>query len=757
MSTINIDLAADTILNVMIGQQEENEVREVVFDYSGWYTTYGSGTISLAIQRPKDEWPYEGTLTVDNLTHKATWEISDTDSAYAGVGQIQLSYTVGTAKKKSVVYRFTVYKSLGALGNVITPIQIQTFIDEVTEALEDMQEELNDVKQDLAELEGGGLTEDAKEALLACFRHIAFIDDDDDYYQALYDALYAIQSITLNETSLSFNALNNTTQLTATTVPAGAPVTWTSSDTSKVTVSSTGLVTSVGYGSATVTASASGKSASCSVLVAQASVSSISAVYTPTFIVYEDTPLNDLKSDLVVTATWIDTTSSTVLDSEYSLSGTLAEGTSTVTVSYGGKTTTFTVTVYAEPENMASALADWAHSSSYASYDSSNDMLVQTGLSQSAANSYLSWVGDKSGPLWDDIKGKTLKVKVIMDSPDWVGEKSSEDPKNVVLVGPMIYPQTDSTSSLANRQRWADFGNEILTAEQQAFEYNFVAEIASFTDGTGNPTSTSIFGIFIYNCSTNTVNVRSVEVTELPAVSLSVTQNDTIFNTDSLESIKNLITVTATFANGFVHEITEYTLSGTLSVGTSAITISYQGATTTFNATVAQAPNPFTTGTHTFTSPAATLEVYSGNSCRAILSTTNINDLHANVSSINSNTSACNSVNNYITADPIFTAPANSTVRAKCIINSLESVSTVTYGSTFFRPPNASTDVVMTIAETNQIKVGVSSGTAFEATQTVEESTGFGTLGLYFGHRQQSTAASIDVTYYVYVDDVRVI
>ena len=151
MSSVNIDLAADTILNVMVGQQDENEVREVVFDFSDWYTTYGSGTISLAIQRPKDEWPYEGTLTVDNSTHKATWEISDTDSAYAGVGQIQLSYTVGTAVKKSVVYRFTVHKSLGAMGNVITPIQIQTFIDEVTEALEDMQEELNDVKQDLGQ------------------------------------------------------------------------------------------------------------------------------------------------------------------------------------------------------------------------------------------------------------------------------------------------------------------------------------------------------------------------------------------------------------------------------------------------------------------------------------------------------------------------------------------------------------------------------------------------------------------------------
>ena len=159
MSTINIDLAADTILNVMIGQQDENEVREVVFDFSGWYTTYGSGTISLAIQRPKDEWPYEGTLTVDSTNHKATWEISDTDTAYAGTGQIQLSYKVGDAKKKSVVYRFTCHKSLGALGSVVTPVQIQTFIDEVEEALQtmdgkldDMEDEITDVKSDLRQI-----------------------------------------------------------------------------------------------------------------------------------------------------------------------------------------------------------------------------------------------------------------------------------------------------------------------------------------------------------------------------------------------------------------------------------------------------------------------------------------------------------------------------------------------------------------------------------------------------------------------------
>ena len=280
MSTINIDLAADTILNVMIGQQDENEVREVVFDYSGWYTTYGSGTISLAIQRAKDEWPYEGELTVDSTNHKATWEISDTDTAYAGTGQIQLSYKVGDAKKKSVVYRFTCHKSLGALGSVVTPVQIQTFIDEVEEALQtmdgrldDMDDQIDDVKADLAEFKygGGGLTDEARYALLACFEQIAWIGNDgQDYYDALASALFPVAELT-----------------------------------------------------------------------------SISAVYTQSGYVYTTDSLDSLKSDLVVTAYYDDSSSQTI--TTYILSGTLEAGTSTITVSFGGKTTTFDVIVKGVP------------------------------------------------------------------------------------------------------------------------------------------------------------------------------------------------------------------------------------------------------------------------------------------------------------------------------------------------------------------------------------------------------------------------
>lgn len=69
----------------------------------------------------------------------------------------------------------------------------------------------------------------------------------------------------------------------------------------------------------------------------------ISCVYMQSSTVYDTDSLDDLKSDLVVTAHFSDSTTQTV--TTYTLSGTLTEGTSTVTVSYGGKTTKFNVTV----------------------------------------------------------------------------------------------------------------------------------------------------------------------------------------------------------------------------------------------------------------------------------------------------------------------------------------------------------------------------------------------------------------------------
>ena len=134
----------------------------------------------------------------------------------------------------------------------------------------DLGSELRDIKADLQSIiDGGiGLSDEAKQALLACFQNVAWIDDDgQDYYDALHNALY-------RQTLLS-----------------------------------------------------------------------LSCVFTQSGVVATGDNLDDLKSDLVVTAHWSDGTTSTVASTAYTLSGTLTEGTSSVTVTYDGKTTSFSVVV----------------------------------------------------------------------------------------------------------------------------------------------------------------------------------------------------------------------------------------------------------------------------------------------------------------------------------------------------------------------------------------------------------------------------
>lgn len=66
------------------------------------------------------------------------------------------------------------------------------------------------------------------------------------------------------------------------------------------------------------------------------------------------------------------------------------------------------------------------------------------------------------------------------------------------------------------------------------------------------------------------------------------TQSGTVYDTDSLNSLKTNLVVTAHYTNGTTSTVSSsaYTLSGSLTAGTSTITVSYGGKTTTFNVTV---------------------------------------------------------------------------------------------------------------------------------------------------------------------------
>ena len=141
MSIFNVDLSDGQDLNLILGRQGENDVTEVGFDFSSWNTLYGSGTLSLSVKRPGDIIPYAVTLTING--DYGVWTISDLDTAYKGVGEIQLTYTKNSIIKKSVVYKFTVYRSLGENGEYPSPGQTWQ---------EEMEEEIADVKADLLEV-----------------------------------------------------------------------------------------------------------------------------------------------------------------------------------------------------------------------------------------------------------------------------------------------------------------------------------------------------------------------------------------------------------------------------------------------------------------------------------------------------------------------------------------------------------------------------------------------------------------------------
>lgn len=299
--------------------------------------------IEQAIEAASTIKPYGSPLVASTVAG-----MTDHEKVYVYVGS-ETGYTSGNW----YYWDGSAWTSGGVYNSVAVQTDTTLTLSGVAADSKKVGDEISDLKSQIEQ--SGGLTSAIKSALMQLANNVAFKNTSgQSYIDDLYDALYppiVYTAITLDKNSLSFGSLNSTQQLTATTTPRGGAVTWTSSNPSVATVSQTGLVTAIAYGNATITATCGSLTATCSVAVAQATVTSISAVYTQSGTVYDDASLDSLKSDLVVTAHWSNGTTSTVPSADYTLSGTLAVGTSTITASYGGQTATFNVAVSAIPNH----------------------------------------------------------------------------------------------------------------------------------------------------------------------------------------------------------------------------------------------------------------------------------------------------------------------------------------------------------------------------------------------------------------------
>ena len=334
---INVDLIPKFAVYGNLYFSQYDVGREAIINLVNGSTEYeipSGATVTLAATKPSGlGFTQNCTFDGNQITVVCTAEMTDE----AGHFPCEIRIANGSLLLGTANFTFNVERSPHPEGT--TDGTADSVISQITVAFESAMTQIEN---------SGGLTNDIKEALLNCFQKVAWIDDQGQtYYDALEEALYNVEvtGITLNSNSLLFNELNQTSQLTATLIPSTAtnPISWSSSDTSVCTVVD-GLVTSVGYGSATITATAGSVSATCSVSIVETTVVSLNAVLNGgTF--YVGDPVDNIKPYLTVTANWSDSTSSTVPSGSYTLSGSLSEeGTNVITVSYGGQSTTVNVT-----------------------------------------------------------------------------------------------------------------------------------------------------------------------------------------------------------------------------------------------------------------------------------------------------------------------------------------------------------------------------------------------------------------------------
>lgn len=252
---MNLDLIPNgTIKRVHVSQNDVGRTLTFeLFNNSTSYEVPSGATVKIQGTKPSG-FGFSETCTVNG--NVATVDTTEAMTDESGNIQTELSISyddvvIGTSNFVLAVEK-NPHPSNTTDGTQITAQSLQVQINELA---------------DIIESGGSGLTDGAKQALLNCFAHVAWIDEHgQDYYDALEDALYP-----------------------------------------------------------------------------PATLVSISCVYTQSGTVYDTDSLDDLKTDLVVTAHYDNGTTQTVND--YTLSGTLTTGTSTITVAYSGKTTTFDVTV----------------------------------------------------------------------------------------------------------------------------------------------------------------------------------------------------------------------------------------------------------------------------------------------------------------------------------------------------------------------------------------------------------------------------
>lgn len=110
MRIVKVGVLAPTNKGIPLGVQGESCATGVEFDTRPWFREYPSGTVSAVARREGDPAPYPLSLDVSDGT--AVWLVTDTDTAKAGEGAVELTMTSGGTRVRSLTFKTAVTASL---------------------------------------------------------------------------------------------------------------------------------------------------------------------------------------------------------------------------------------------------------------------------------------------------------------------------------------------------------------------------------------------------------------------------------------------------------------------------------------------------------------------------------------------------------------------------------------------------------------------------------------------------------------------
>ncbi len=233
-----------------------------------------------------------------------------------------------------------------------------------------------------------------------------------------------VASVTVSPSSVS-NSVGQTAQLTAAAkdgsgnTMTGQSITWSSSNSSVATVNGSGLVSSVGVGTATITATSSGKSGTASVTVAAAAPVVGSVTVTPAALtgtvgqtgqltaVVTDANGNTMTGQ---TITWTSSKTSVATVNGSGLVTAVSAGTATITASTSGKSGTASVTVAAAAPVVASVTVAPSSVSNSVGQTAQLSAVVKDGSGNTMTGQSITWSSSNSSVATVNTSGVVTSV-----------------------------------------------------------------------------------------------------------------------------------------------------------------------------------------------------------------------------------------------------------------------------------------------------------------------------------------------------------